>query len=613
MSAPKLVLENVQLETFERLIYARKHEDAFKQLCIVLSQLRAGGEFTGYPYPLDATWVKHLYTRVAAAITTLFADPECKLSTDGFNVLAPHHAVISAIFKISGFDNGDHIAKLVGEEKEGKIDWQGQFNVLKMLLCYSLDSQIEIDLETMYRRHGGALLRLWLAMVSHGINLMPEDESRHTRLLKLAPIFADVEVDPALLSSLSDGYMHCSYSTSPERHEVKRTYNKMLRSLFKQIDLPKLEPVKRDRPVVLLLLERFCSTHAMFRVYGNAIRTLREKFEVRAIVGDNEIDDEARELFDSVQIVNIGIMLKDIVQMVAAVAPDIVYYPSVGMSAWTIALSSVRLAPIQIMSPGHPATTHSEAMDYVVVDEPWKPGWGTWSETVIVKPGCNFAIPSDARYPGKDLSIMNPSVRVAVPAMLCKFNAQFMAMCKRVYDRTGCQFEFIPNMIGLTHYYGETLLHKWLPSANVWPRHDFNEYTRRLSECDMVMSTFPFGGTNSTFEALKVGLPVVTLKNKEIFGRTDAGLIRAAGLPEYLICSSETQYENVACDLIVNHDKRRELTRFLSDCDMEHNLRDGEAKLCDVFEWIYLHHDAMKASGKKYFKAFQKKDLEEAA
>jgi len=608
VSAPVLVLENVNLEKLERLVYSRQYEEAFRELRVALNQLRAGGEFVGYP--LEEEWRLSLYTRLAGAITALLADPGCKLSVEGFAVLAPFHPIVSAVLQISGYENADHIAKLVGELRDDKIDWKGQFSVLKMLVCYTLDSQIELDLVSLFRGNVNSLFPLWLGMVAHGINLMPEDERRHTDLMKLAPIFSKVEVTEQYLSAITEGYMHCSYSTSPDRHEIKKVYNKMLSGMFKQIELPKVERVMRDRPVVLVLLERFCTTHAMFRVYGNAIRTLREKFEVHAIVAQNEIDDEAKALFDSVDTIDGGnVSLDGLVAKARAIGPDIVYYPSVGMATWAVALSSVRLAPIQIMSPGHPATTNSEAMDYLIVDEWWKPGWNTWSETVIVKPGANFAIPSDARFPKKNLDVVNPRVRIAVPSMICKFNAKFLSCCKRIYERTGCQFEFIPNMIGVSHYYAKSRILKWIPSANVWPRYEFNDYVAKMAECDLILSTFPFGGTNSTFDALKVGLPVVTLKNKEVFGRTDAGLIRAAGLPDYLICSSEEQYEKVAADLIVNRDKLADLSRFLFDAKLEENLHDGEAKMSDVFEWLYQNHETIKASGKKYLKAFQRKDL----
>ena len=38
----------------------------------------------------------------------------------------------------------------------------------------------------------------------------------------------------------------------------------------------------------------------------------------------------------------------------------VLYMPSVGMNPITVYISNIRLAPIQVIALGHPATTHSD-------------------------------------------------------------------------------------------------------------------------------------------------------------------------------------------------------------------------------------------------------------
>lgn len=51
------------------------------------------------------------------------------------------------------------------------------------------------------------------------------------------------------------------------------------------------------------------------------------------------------------------------VERIAATRPDMVYYPSIGMDPNIIALVNLRLAPIQIISLGHPATSNTDTID----------------------------------------------------------------------------------------------------------------------------------------------------------------------------------------------------------------------------------------------------------
>jgi predicted O-linked N-acetylglucosamine transferase (SPINDLY family) len=51
-----------------------------------------------------------------------------------------------------------------------------------------------------------------------------------------------------------------------------------------------------------------------------------------------------------------------------AANPDIIYYPSIGMAIWVIAMASLRLAPIQVMTYGHPATSNSPYIDYGIIE-----------------------------------------------------------------------------------------------------------------------------------------------------------------------------------------------------------------------------------------------------
>ena len=43
--------------------------------------------------------------------------------------------------------------------------------------------------------------------------------------------------------------------------------------------------------------------------------------------------------------------------------------PSIGMDLTAIFASNTRLAPVQVIALGHPATTHSDFIEYVIVED----------------------------------------------------------------------------------------------------------------------------------------------------------------------------------------------------------------------------------------------------
>lgn len=65
---------------------------------------------------------------------------------------------------------------------------------------------------------------------------------------------------------------------------------------------------------------------------------------------------------------------------------------------------------------------------------------------------------------------------------------------------------------------------------------------------DIALDPFPFNGSTATFEALWMGVPVVTLDGSSIMSRWSASLLRHAGFGE-LVASSLDDYAAIACRL----------------------------------------------------------------
>ena len=61
----------------------------------------------------------------------------------------------------------------------------------------------------------------------------------------------------------------------------------------------------------------------------------------------------------------------------------VLYMPSIGMDLTTIFASNTRLAPVQVIALGHPATTHSDFIEYVIVEDDYVGSEKCFSEQII--------------------------------------------------------------------------------------------------------------------------------------------------------------------------------------------------------------------------------------
>ena len=89
-----------------------------------------------------------------------------------------------------------------------------------------------------------------------------------------------------------------------------------------------------------------------------------------------------------------------------------------------------------------------------------------------------------------------------------------------------------------------------------------------LSKIDIVLDPLPFGGATASFEALWMGVPVVTLAGDRMMSRTSAMLLRHLGL-EDLVARDRADYIAIASRLAGDLDRRRRLRaelRSLMEC-----------------------------------------------
>lgn len=582
-----------ELETFECAVYNRKREDriaendvALKALHQCLRALREGAGFEGYGRLADAE-----ITRLASAITALFFDPGFKVTQEGFDYMCAERAVLDTVFRASAYGNSDFIYRLVPEDAVGTS---------KFLLLFSSNSELPLDLETVFRKDPQATIGLYLSIIGCGQVFTKAGHERREALLKLAPIFEDVVLPSHLFNTLCGAYMHCSYASGRDKHGVKRVFHKMLANMLSSVETVRTGPRERSaRPRILVLVEWWHSKHAMYRSYAQSIRQLKKDFHLIGACAGANIDREAKDIFDEwIEFDSGNMVLAQVAEQLKAAKPDIVYYPSIGMGIWVIAMASLRLAPIQVMTYGHPATTNSPVIDYGIIEEDCLVA-DRFSEKMIGLPANTVRPTPYETILVRHVPRKTDTVKIGVAAMQVKITWPFVRALQEVQRRAkkNVEIRFFSAVHGIGLHSMSNDMRGILQNVWIHEQQPYGEYMESLAECDLVAFSFPFGGANSAYDALTLGLPMVSLEGQEPHSRSDASIIRRAGLPESLIAKSEAEYVEIILGLL-DDDRRKEVADLTRAVDLEGRFYapDDSDAFLNAFRSIYRENTVEQAA-----------------
>ncbi|HAY0261775.1 TPA: cobalt ABC transporter permease [Escherichia coli] len=595
---------SLNLEHFEWLVNQNEHEPAARYLLRILAELDKnyaewGAYFSAHTPGLISTEInENICTRLAGAITTLFSRPGFNISDNGFVEMMNFHRWLALIFAVSHYRHADHIIRNINAAGGGVIHplTINSDNLKLFCLCYYPDSQIELQPDILWQYDRLTVVRLFFALLSGRVVPTPEAHQKKESLLAWLPEkMKDVDELRFLpVSVLHDVYMHCSYADLPDKHAIKREINRLVaRSL--QAELGHLLPIPapvlgREKPVLVVILEWFTCQHSIYRTHSTTINALRDKFEVVGIAQQGASDKITQAVFDRFFETNSTNALTEVIHLVREICPDVVYYPSVGMFPLTVYLTNLRLAPLQLMALGHPATTHSSQIDGVLVETDYLGDIACFSETV-------YPLPSDALPyipPAKTLRIMPERkpfaqrviehqpfelpVRVAVCASVMKINPYFLQTLRQISHKSRVPVRFCFYMgfaQGLTFNYLFRAIRAVLPDAEVNAHLPVQEYQEALNSCELFVNPFPFGNTNGLVDTVRQGLPGVCMTGPEVHTHIDEGLFHRLNLPEILIAHDQEEYIKAALLLIEDSEYREQIQKSLLEHDVDAVLFQG--------------------------------------
>lgn len=623
--------DRFNLEQFEYLVTQPDSEPAARLLLLLLTQLDShygqwGPQFSAYaPGVMQPGLNRQLCTRIAGAVTTLFSRPDFTVSDDGYVRLMSLHRWLALIFAVSSYGHADHIIRNINAAGGGVVEplTLNAHNLRLFCLCYFPDSQIALQPDALWQYDRRTVARLFLALISGRALPTSAAHGKREQLLAWLPDrLAELDsLDFLPTAVLHDVYMHCSYASLTEKHRIKRSLNDLIRrSLLAgdfadiavegnrgqtTMDNPAIQgPPKK--PVILVVLEWFTCQHSVYRTHSRALASLRERFTVHGVGLNTAVDAAGREVFDVFHGVSAASALQEAYAIARELRPDMVLYAGIGMFPFTIYLSNLRLAPLQLVGLGHGASTFCEQMNGFVIEEDLVGDERCFSETVIRVPAdaMPFVPPADVHcVPVTRMPFLTRQqaqwreplpVRVAVCASIMKINPNFLATLAEIQRRSRVVVQFCFYMgfaQGLTLDYLREAIRAVLPGAEVNAHMPVQAYQVALNSCELFVSPFPYGNMNGVVDAVRMGLPGVCLTGPEVHSHIDEGLFRRLGLPEELIATGDESYIRATLRLVEEHDWREMLQHQLLDNDVEQVLFQGHPEkfavaISDVWQQV---------------------------
>jgi predicted O-linked N-acetylglucosamine transferase (SPINDLY family) len=275
-------------------------------------------------------------------------------------------------------------------------------------------------------------------------------------------------------------------------------------------------------------------------------------------------------------------------QQIADQQFDIIVYPEIGMCSKNRWIAFSRLAPIQIATWGHSDTSGLPNIDYFVSSKYFNSpddqdhyseklilfnSLGTYYHDICkgLKQHPEFANHDSTAFREKIIEktgVKNPNIYGCLQSFF-KTHPSFVKMLDDI-------LKMDPNgvIMILSAKDGDLDTEKHMKYINAGITHNdrlhfvhqspFTQHTLDITNCDLILDYFPFGGFNSTIESFSLGKICITRPGRRISGKFTQGLYEKMGITEF-ICKTHEEYVKKAVEYGTNCEKRKEYENYIAE------------------------------------------------
>jgi protein O-GlcNAc transferase len=305
----------------------------------------------------------------------------------------------------------------------------------------------------------------------------------------------------------------------------------------------------------------------------------RQKFSLYGYYTDIREDNEtevARRSFD--RFVEMIPSFKELCDIIHGDKLHVLIYPETGMDRMTLRLASLRLAPVQCTSWGHPETSGLSTIDYFLSSDLMEPPDADehYTEHLVRLPNLsiNYApleVPAVHETRGT-FGLRPEAVLYFCSQMLSKYLPKYDDVFPRIaLEVADCQLVFIESR---SHWFTERFRKRLSRSFQKYglapeeyivflPGLEAERYHAVNLLSDVFLDSIGWSGCNSTLEAIACDLPVVTMQGDLMRGRHSSAILTMMGMTE-TVTKTVDEYVALAVKLGLDIDFRDEISEEIA-------------------------------------------------
>ena len=331
----------------------------------------------------------------------------------------------------------------------------------------------------------------------------------------------------------------------------------------------------------------FFRDHTVSKLFKNWALKLDQKYFKRFVYYvDNKFDHITNEIKQHVDHFFSHTDVDQLINQISQDNLDVLIYLDIGMRPKIQILSSLRLAPIQCNTWGHPVTSGFKNIDYYFSSELME-GQNSqkhYSEKLITLPGLGINYDSPNLSNIKKPNILNKSNATIFLNLQSLF--KLLPQDDHIYldilkKHSNCCFWFIRGRKNsVTSIFKERISKLFQKEGYAFEKYSYfhpkcsqEEFFGLIEESDIILDSFNWSGGNTSLEAISLNKPIVTCPSDFMRGRYTYAILTILDIEE-TIASSKKEYIEIAVKLasdinfrnfIVNEIKKHKNKLFNDD------------------------------------------------
>ena len=361
---------------------------------------------------------------------------------------------------------------------------------------------------------------------------------------------------------------------------------------FNPSDLVELNKKKNSKIRIGFLSSEILKKHSITYFLETILKNYnKDKFEIYLYL-DNAIEDENTNEFKILvkKFINVS-NLEDIkvFNLIRTDNIDIMFDITGATLSSRVSLFKNRLAPKQISWLGYCNTSGLANMDYLIADKNliYEEEKNYYSEKIIYLPNiwnCHSGLNS-IRSLSDPPCLKEKNITFGSFNNFNKINDKVIAVWSQILLKVKNSKLILKSSSKMDKRFLKKEFEKFgvIDSIIFLEKRKLESHYNLYKKIDIALDTFPYNGVTTTFEALAMGVPVITMKGYNFNSRCGESIIKNLGI-EDLIANNEDDYILTAQKIANDKDKLLELRKNIFNISHETPLFDTNQFSQDFFD-----------------------------